>query len=156
MSINATLLAQMIVFALLVWFTMKFVWPLIREAMEEREKRIADGLAAAERGQSDLERAKEEAGKIVDAAREQAREIVDQANARANEIIESGKADGDRERKRQVEAGVAELAQEMNRARDELQGKVAAVAISGAERILKREVDAEAHRDLLERLAAEL
>ena len=100
MSINATLLAQMIVFILLVWFTMKFVWPIIRAAMDEREQRIADGLAAAERGQSNLEQARVEAEKIVDEARGQAREIMEAAPSRANDIVDEGKSEGERERAR--------------------------------------------------------
>ncbi len=156
MSINATLLAQMIVFILLVWFTMKFVWPIIRAAMDEREQRIADGLAAAERGQSNLEQAKAEAQKIIEAARGQAREIMDAAQNRATEIVEEAKSEGERERSRQVAMGRSELDQELGRARDELRGQVAAIAVAGAERILAREIDSQAHRQLLEQLAGEL
>ena len=156
MSINATLLAQMIVFMLLVWFTMKFVWPIIRAAMDEREQRIADGLAAAERGQSNLEQAKVEAQKIVDAARGQAKEIMDAAQSRANDIVEEAKGEGERERSRQVAMGRSELEQELGRARDELRGQVAAIALAGAERILAREIDSGTHRELLEQLAADL
>jgi F-type H+-transporting ATPase subunit b len=156
MSINATLLAQMIVFILLVWFTMKYVWPVIRAAMDEREQRIADGLAAAERGQSNLEQAKVEAQKIIDAARSQAKDIMDAAQSRANDIVEEAKNDGERERGRQIAMGRSELEQELGRARDELRGQVAAIAMAGAERILAREIDASAHRELLEQLAADL
>ena len=156
MSINATLLAQMIVFILLVWFTMKFVWPVIRAAMDEREQRIADGLAAAERGQSNLEQAKVDAQKIVDEARDQAREIMDAAHSRANDIVEEAKGDGEKERDRQVAAGRSEIEQELGRAKDELRGQVAAIAMAGAERILAREIDSAAHQELLERLAADL
>ena len=156
MSINATLLAQMIVFILLVWFTMKFVWPIIRAAMDEREQRIADGLAAAERGQSNLEQAKVEAQKIIDEARNQAREIMDAAHNRATDIVEEAKNDGEQERDRQVAAGRSEIEQQLGRARDELRAQVATVAMAGAERILAREIDANAHRQLLDQLAAEL
>jgi len=156
MSINATLLAQMIVFILLVWFTMKFVWPIIRAAMDEREQRIADGLAAAERGQSNLEQAKVEAEKVIEAARNQAKDIMDAAQSRANDIVEEAKGEGERERNRQVAVGRSELEQEMGRARDELRGQVAAIAMAGAERILAKEIDGSAHRDLLEKLAADL
>ena len=156
MSINATLLAQMIVFILLVWFTMKFVWPIIRAAMDEREQRIADGLAAAERGQSNLEQAKVEAQKIIDEARDQAREIMDAAQNRANDIVEEAKSEGEKERDRQVAAGRSEIEQELGRATDELRGQVAAIAMAGAERILAREIDGSTHQALLEQLAADL
>jgi F-type H+-transporting ATPase subunit b len=156
MSINATLLAQMIVFILLVLFTMKYVWPVIRAAMDEREQRIADGLAAAERGQSNLEQAKVEAEKVIDAARIQAKDIMDAAQKRANDIVEEAKGEGERERSRQIAMGRSELEQELGRARDELRGQVAAVAMAGAERILAREIDAGTHRELLEQLAADL
>ena len=156
MSINATLLAQMIVFILLVWFVMKFVWPIIRAAMDEREQRIADGLAAAERGQSNLEQAKVEAAKIIDQARDQAKEVIDAAHNRATDIVDEGKSDGEKERGRQVAAGHSEIEQELGRVRDELRAQVAGIATAGAERILAREIDADSHRQLLEELAAEL
>jgi len=156
MSINVTLFVQMLVFALLVWFTMTFVWPVIRNAMDEREQRIADGLAAAERGQGDLRNAKVEADKIVAAAREQAREIVDQAGSRATDLVDQARSDGESERKRQLEAAQAEIQVEINRARDELRGQVAAIAVAGAQKILAREIDAGAHKALLDELAAQL
>ena len=156
MSINATLLAQMIVFILLVWFTMKFVWPVIRAAMDEREQRIADGLAAAERGQSNLEQAKMEAEKIIDEARDQARDIMDATQSRASDIVDEAKSEGEKERDRQVAAGRSEIEQELGRAKDELRGQVAAIAMAGAERILAREIDPAAHQQLLEQLAADL
>jgi F-type H+-transporting ATPase subunit b len=156
MSINVTLFVQMLVFGLLVWFTMTFVWPVIRSAMDEREQRIADGLAAAERGQGDLRNAKVEADKIVAAARDQAREIVDQAGTRATDLVDQARSDGESERKRQLEAAQAEIQVEINRARDELRGQVAAIAVAGAQKILAREIDSNAHKALLDELAAEL
>lgn len=156
MSIDLTLVVQVIVFVLLVWFTMAFIWPPLRQAMDEREKKIADGLAAAERGQRDLAEAKTEADKIIKAAREQARSITDQAEARAGEIVESAKSDGEAEKRRQIEGARAEIDVEINRARDELRGQVAAIAVAGAERILAREIDANAHKALLDQLASEL
>jgi F-type H+-transporting ATPase subunit b len=155
-SINATLLVQMLVFGLLVWFTMKFVWPIILEAMAEREQRIADGLAAAEKGQSELHNAKSEVDGIIGKAREQAREIVDGANARANDIVDEGRAEGVRERQRQLDAAQAEIEQEASRVRDQLRAEVAGIAIAGAERLLSKEIDADTHRQLLDSLAAEL
>lgn len=156
MSINATLLVQMLVFGLLVWFTMKFVWPIILGAMAEREQRIADGLAAADKGQSDLENAKGEADGIISKAREQAREIIDGANSRANDIVDEGRSDGNRERQRQLDAAQAEIEQEASRVRDQLRAEVAGIAVAGAERLLGKEINAETHRQLLDSLAAEL
>jgi F-type H+-transporting ATPase subunit b len=151
-----TLIGQALAMAVFVWFCMKFVWPMIMGAIEQRQTEIATGLAAAEQGQSSLERAKTEADKIIAAARDQARGIVDQANSRANGIVEQAKTDGETERKRQVESGRAEIGVELNRAREELRGQVAKIAIAGAEKVLAREIDANAHRDLLSRLASEL
>jgi len=143
----------MIVF---VWFCMKFIWPPIMTAIEERQTQIADGLAAAERGQQDLEKAKSEASKIVDDARKQASSILDQAHARANEIVAEGKTEGVKERERQLAAAKAEIEQEANRAREELRGQVSAIAIASAEKILRREIDGKSHEDILNKLAAEL
>jgi F-type H+-transporting ATPase subunit b len=153
---NATLIGQSIAMIVFVWFCMKYVWPLIMGAIEQRQTEIANGLAAAEKGQSSLATAKVEVDKILAAARDQARGIVDQANARATAIVEQGKADGEAARKAQVEAGRAELDVELNRAREELRGQVARIAVAGAEKVLGREIDANAHRDLLGKLAAEL
>ncbi|MDE0359633.1 MAG: F0F1 ATP synthase subunit B [Rhodospirillaceae bacterium] len=156
MSINVTLFVQMLVFALLVWFTMKFIWPVILEAMEEREQRIADGLAAAEKGRSDLEAAATEADSIVSAARDQARDILGKANSRAAGIVEEARTQGEEEKRKRLESAQAEIDVEVNRARDELRGQVAAIAVAGAEKVLAREIDTEAHRELLDRLAADL
>ena len=156
MSINVTLFVQMLVFALLVWFTMKFIWPVILEAMEERERRIADGLAAAEKGRSELEAAATEAESIVSAARDQARDILGKANSRAAGIVEEARTRGEEEKRKRLESAQAEIDVEVNRARDELRGQVAAIAVAGAEKVLAREIDTEAHRELLDRLAADL
>jgi len=155
-SINVTLFVQMLVFGLLVWFTMTFVWPLMRQAMDERERKITDGLAAAEKGQSDLKQAAAEAEKIITAAREQAREIVAKASTRATGIVEEARSDGESEKRKRLESAQSELEVEINRARDELRRQVGAIAVAGAEKVLSREIDPEAHRDLLDRLAAEL
>lgn len=156
MSINVTLFVQMLVFALLVWFTMKFIWPVILEAMEEREQRIADGLAAAEKGRSELDAAATEAESIVSAARDQARDILGKANSRAAGIVEEARAQGEEEKRKRLDSAQAEIDVEVNRARDELRGQVAAIAVAGAEKVLAREIDTEAHRELLDRLAADL
>ena len=139
-----------------VWLCMKLIWPPIMNAIEERQQEIADGLAAAERGQQSLEQAKSEASDIVEDARKQATTILDQANARANEIVAEGKADGVREREKQLAAATAEVEQETNRAREELRGQVSAIAVASAEKILQREIDPKAHEDILSKLAAEL
>lgn len=156
MDINMTLLGQTIAMIVFVWFCMKFIWPPIMTAIEERQKEIADGLAAAERGQQSLDKATAEAGEIVDHARKQATQILDQAHARANEIVAEGKADGVKERERQIAAALAEVEQETNRAREELRGQVSAIAVASAEKILRREIDSKAHEDILSKLAAEL
>jgi len=151
-----TLLGQSIAMIVFVWFCMKFIWPPIMNAIEERQTQIADGLAAAERGQQSLDKAKVEADEIVDNARKQATTVLDQAHARANEIVAEGKADGTKERERQVAAAVAEVEQEANRAREELRGQVSAIAVASAEKILRREIDKKSHEDILSKLAAEL
>ncbi len=156
MDFNLTLIGQTIAMIFFVWFTMKFIWPPIMNAIEARQVAIADGIAAAQRGQTDLENAKAEAAKIIEGARSQAREIIEQASSRANGIVEAAKAEAEAEKQRRLEAARAEIDVELNRAREELRGQVAAIAVAGAERILKREIDAAAHRDLLDRLAAEL
>jgi F-type H+-transporting ATPase subunit b len=156
LDINLTLIGQTIAMVVFVWFCMKFIWPPIMTAIEERQTQIADGLAAAERGQQDLEKAKSEASKIVDDARKQASSILDQAHARANEIVAEGKTEGVKERERQLAAAKAEIEQEANRAREELRGQVSAIAIASAEKILRREIDGKSHEDILNKLAAEL
>ena len=151
-----TLIGQMAAMAIFVWFCMKFVWPMILGTIEQRQTEIAEGLAAAEQGKSSLTTAKTEADKLLAAARDQARAIVEQANTRATGIVEQGKADGETARKAQVEAGRAEIGVQTNRAREELRGQVARIAVAGAEKVLGREIDANAHRDLLGKLASEL
>ncbi len=143
----------MIVF---VWFCMKFIWPPILNAIEERQEQIAEGLAAAEKGQDKLVQAQAEADEIVADARKQATSILDQAHARANEIVAEGKSDGVKERERQLTAAKAEIEQETNKAREELRGQVSAIAVASAEKILKREIDDKAHEDILGKLAQEL
>jgi F-type H+-transporting ATPase subunit b len=151
-----TLLGQTIAMIVFVWFCMKFIWPPLMAALEERQAKIEEGLAAADKGQESLVRAAAEADEIVAEARKQATGILDQAHARANEIVADGKADGVKERERQLAAAKAEIEQEANRAREELRGQVSAIAIASAEKILNREIDGKAHEDILGRLAQEL
>jgi len=156
MDINMTLIGQTIAMVVFVWFCMKFIWPPILEAIEERQTQIADGLAAAERGEQKLEQAAAEAGELVADARKQAAGILDQAHSRANEIVAESKADGVKEWDRQVAAAKADIEQEANRARAELRGQVSAIAIASAEKILRREIDENAHADILSQLAQDL
>jgi len=156
LDINLTLIGQTIAMIVFVWFCMKFIWPPILNAIEERQEQIAEGLAAAEKGQDKLVQAQAEADEIVADARKQATSILDQAHARANEIVAEGKSDGVKERDRQLAAAKAEIEQEANKAREELRGQVSAIAIASAEKILKREIDDKAHEDILGKLAQEL
>ena len=156
MNINASLIAQMITFLIFVGVTMKYVWPPLMAAVEERRKNIADGLAAAERGQQDLAKAESRVDELVAQARVQATEILDKARSRANEVIAEGKMDGQKERERQIKAAHAEIEQETNRVREELRGQVSAIAVASAEKILKREIDATVHEDLLSDLAGQI
>ena len=151
-----TLIGQSITFLIFVLVVMKKVWPPLMDAVEERRQKIADGLAAAERGQQDLAKAESKVDELVNEARGQAAEILDQARARANEIIAEGKAEGQRERERQLAAANAEIEQETNRVREELRGQVSAIALASAEKILKREIDGNAHQDLLDDLAQQI
>jgi F-type H+-transporting ATPase subunit b len=151
-----TLFGQSFAMLVFVWFCMKYIWPPILNAIEERQQQIADGLAAAEQGEEKLDQARAEADEIVADARKQATSILDQAHARANEIVADGKSDGVKERERQLTAAKAEIEQEANKAREELRGQVSAIAISSAEKILNREIDGKAHEDILGKLAQEL
>ncbi len=156
MNINMSLIGQMVTFLIFVWVVMSKVWPPLMEAVEERRKKIADGLAAAERGQQDLAKAESRVEELINDARGQAAEILDQARSRANEIVAEGKSEGQRERDRQLTAARAEIEQETNKAREELRDQVSAVAIASAEKILKREIDAKAHEDLLADMAQQI
>jgi len=153
---NLTFWGQTIAMIVFVWFCMKFIWPPLLGAIEERQQKIADGLAAADKGEQRLDEAKAQADEIVSDARKQATGILDQAHARANEIVAEGKTDGVKERDRQLAAGKAEIEQESNRAREELRGQVSAIAVASAEKILKREIDDTQHEDILSKLASEL
>jgi F-type H+-transporting ATPase subunit b len=156
MNINLSLFAQAAAFALFIWFTVKFVWPPIIRAIEQRQKMIADGLAAAERGKQDLELASRRAEDLIREAKEQAQEIIAQADKRAAQLVEEGKVGAKAEGERIVAAAKAEIAQEVARAKDTLRAQVGVLAVQGAEKILRREVDAKAHADLLNAVATEL
>ncbi len=156
MNFNATLIGQMITFGLLVLFTMKYVWPPIMQAMQDRQKRIADGLASAERGMREQELAKAKAAQMLKEAKQQAAEIVAQAHKRANEVIEQSKLDARAEGDRQLAVAKAEIEQEANRAREQLRHQVVSLAIAGAGKILRREVDEAANAALLDDLVAQL
>ena len=156
MDINATLIGQAVGFLILVWFTWKFIWPPLLGAIEERQKKIADGLAAADRGQKDLDEAKVKANEIIREARDKAVQVVDQAHKRSGELVEEAKHTAVAEGERLLNAARAEVATEAGRARDGLRRDVAALALAGAGRLLGREVDARVHADLLEQLAAEI
>lgn len=156
MNLNATILAQMLIFALLVWFTMKVVWPMITGAMEERQKKIAEGLAAGERGQKDLAAASARVEEIVREARARAQQIEAQAHAQANEIIEAAKRTASTEGARIVQSAEQQIALERQSARDELRKQVAVLAVAGAGKIIEREIDARAHAQLLDKLVAQI
>lgn len=156
MNFNLTFFGQTIAMIVFVWFCMKYIWPFIMGAIEARQNEIADGLAAAERGRSDLAQAKGESEQLIAEARERARLIVDQANTRASEIVEQARAEGEQEKVRQLEGARSEIEVEINRARDDLRAEVVAIAVAGAEKLLAREIDAADHGEMLDRLAAEL
>jgi F-type H+-transporting ATPase subunit b len=156
MNFNATLIGQSITFMFFVWFCMKFVWPPIMNALETRKKQIADGLAAADRGRHELELASKKAGDSLRDAKVQAADVIAQADKRAAQIVEEAKNAAKEEGARQLAAAQAAIEQEANRAREALREQVAMLAVAGAEKILRREVNAQTHADLLGQLKAEL
>lgn len=156
MNINLTLIGQSITFLFFVWFCQAFVWKFIRNAMNERERRIADGLEAADRAGRDLELAQEKAAQQLRQAKDEAAAIIESANKRANQIIEEAKEHA-REESARIRAGAeAELEQEVNRAKAALRSQVAVLALAGAEKVLEASIDENAHRDIVEKLAAGL
>lgn len=156
MNLNITLFGQMITFAIFIWFTMKFVWPPLERAMEERAKKIADGLAAAEDGQRQLADAEVQAQTMVADAKARAAEIVEQADRRAMQIVDDAKSNAVTEGQRIIEAAQMELAREVETAKAQLRQRVASIAISAAERLLERNIDAQANQDILDKLVAEI
>jgi len=156
MNINATLLVQALSFAALIWFTVKFVWPMLTDAIDDRNKRIADGLAAAEKGRQALELSSRQADDALKEARARAAEILAQADKRAAEMVEQAKTAARDEGAREKSAAKAEIEQEYARAREQLREHVAALAVAGAEKILRREVDTKAHSDLLDAIKQQI
>lgn len=156
MNINATLIGQAISFIFFVWFCMKFVWPPIMNALEERKKKIADGLAAAERGKHEQELAEQRAKEVIGEAKQEASNIIAQAQKRASEIVEEAKETARTEGERIVAAANAEIEQEVNRAKEHLRGQVVSIAVAGAGKVLNRELDDKAHDDLLKDLVTQI
>ncbi len=156
MNLNATLIAQLIVFLILVWFTVKFVWPPIAKALDERADKIAEGLAAAERGKSDFEQAEKKVAELLSDGRGQVSEMIANAEKRAAQIVEEAKGQAATEAARITAQAKADVEQEANRAREALREQVAALAVKGAESILRREVNETQHAQLLSNLKQEL
>ena len=156
MNINATLIGQMITFGLLVLFTMKYVWPPIIKAMQDRQRRIAEGLAAAEQGARAQEEAEAQAATMMREAKQKAQEIIHQAERRAVEIVEDSKTQARQEGERQLAAARMEIEQEVVRAREQLRNQVSEIAVAGAAKVLGREIDPTAHSKLLDELVAQL
>jgi F-type H+-transporting ATPase subunit b len=156
MNLNLTLIAQAVSFALFIWFTVKFVWPPMLRAIETRQKTIADGLAAAEQGRRSLETSTRQAEDAVREARERAAEIIAQAERRAAQMVDEARSAAREEGNREKAAAQAEIEQSVTRAREQLRDRVASLAVAGAEKILRREVDPKAHGDLLEAIKKQL
>lgn len=156
MNINATLIGQTIAFAFFVWFCMKYVWPPLLAAIEERQKKIADGLADADRAGKDLELAQAKATDQLKDAKSAANEIIEQANKRKAQIVDEAKAEATAEREKILAQAQAEIDAECNRVREELRKQVSVLAIAGAEKILERSIDPAAHNDILDKLASKL
>jgi len=155
-NINLTLIIQMIVFLLLVFFTMSFIWPPLMRAVEERQKRIAQGLAAADRGEQELQKARESAEAILREARERASQIIDQAQQRANDIVEQARAGARQEGQRLVASAQQQIGLEASRARESLRREIGAIAVAAAAKLLEREIDPSTHRELISKLAAQI
>ena len=156
MSINATLIGQMIWFAIFIWITMKFVWPPLQKAMADRQQQIADGLAAAERGKHDLELAAKRSAEALREAKDRSNGITAEAEKQARRIVEEAKEAAKVEADKVYSTKLAELEQEAERVRSALRDRVAELAVAGAEKILRREVDASAHAGMLAALKQEL
>jgi F-type H+-transporting ATPase subunit b len=156
MNFNATLIGQSITFLVFVWFCMKYIWPPLMTALEERNARISDGLAAAEQGQKDLEDAQSKVSDSLNDAKQQAQEIINQAQKRANEIVDESKDTAREEAEKIKIAASSDIDQQINSAREQLRKEVSGIALAGAEQILKREVDAKTHAAVLDELVAQI
>jgi len=155
-NINATLFAQMITFGILIWVTMKFIWPPLAQAMDERAQRIAEGLAAADRAKAELQDANARVDEEIKKARVQASEIIDKAQQQANQILDKAKADALLEGARQKAIAQTEIEGMVGKARETLRGQVAALAVQGAQKIIQREINPDAHKVLLDQLVTEI
>ena len=156
MNINLTLIGQAISFAIFVWFCMKYVWPPLIKVLEERAATIAEGLAAAEKGKSELDAAGLEVEKLLSGGKNQAQQFILQAQKRAEEIIEAAKSDARTEAEKIKVSAHAEVVQERNQVREELRAELAKLVIAGAEKILMKEIDETQHREMLSKLSARL
>ena len=156
MNFNATLIGQTITFIVFVWFCMKYIWPPLMAALEERNARISEGLAAAQRGQQDLEDAQMKVSDSLKDAKQQAQEIINQAQKRANEIVDEAKDSARDEADKIKVAASADIDQQVTAAREQLRKEVSVIALAGAEKILKREVDAKVHAEVLDELVAQI
>lgn len=156
MNFNATLIGQTITFIVFVWFCMKYIWPPLMAALDERNARISEGLAAAQRGQQDLEDAQAKVSDSLNDAKSQAQEIINQAQKRANEIVDEAKDSARDEADKIKQAATADIDQQVTAAREQLRKEVSVIALAGAEQILKREVDAKAHAEVLDELVAQI
>jgi len=155
-NLNVTLLGQAITFGIFVWFTMRFVWPPIIAAMQARQKKIADGLQAAEQGEQELVRSHKEAGVAIQEARAKAHEIIEHAQRRASQIVEESKTQAQEEGKRLIVAAKAEIDKQATQVKEQLRSEVVGLAILGAEKVLERSIDQKAHNDLLSKLATQI
>ena len=156
MNFNLTLITQALVFAAFIWFTVKFVWPPLLRAIETRQKTVADGLAAAEQGRKALEVSTKQADESISQARSRAAEVITLAEKRAAQMIEEARNAAKEEGNREKAAAKAEIEQQVTRAREQLRDQVASLAVAGAEKILRREVDAKAHGELLDSIKKQL
>ena len=156
MNINFTLIAQAITFAIFIWFTVKFVWPTLLNAIEKRQKEIADGLAAANEGKMSLEVASKKNAEALEQTKQKSSEILGQAEKRASQIIDDAKVVANTEAERIKSSAQSEIEQEINRAKEDLRGQIANLAIAGAEKILEKEIDKKVHADMLTKLAKDL
>lgn len=156
MNLNLTLFAQALAFAGLIWLIATKIWPPLLKAIEERQQKIAEGLAAADRSQKDLAQAQDKVNDLLKEARTKANEIIDQAHSRANQIVDAARDEAVAEANRQKAAAQAEIQASATRAREELRKQVSVLAVSGAEKLLHREINADAHKALLDELAAEI
>ena len=156
MNLNATLIGQIFAFAVFIWFCMKYVWPFLIKAMDERQKKIADGLEASNRAERDLKLAQEKATTQIREAKEQAADIIEQANKRASQIVDEAKGQANKEGDRLKVAAQAEIEQEVNRAKEHLRQQISMLAVAGAAKILETSIDEKAHSELINKLAEEL